>query len=238
MASASSSLENTNLVDSFRATAEVVANRLGRYGLTTRAYLDPSLPRFRELAPIQQRNALDQLKVYLQSIELAEANGDRFDDTGRALWYALSALGLVPPSNLFDQIPAGSAIEIYDSENIQIWRNWEVMRVCGYTIEEIHCLEWHRRYERDPAITAQCFELVGRLMAATSDIIVPDVPGHDILESCSQERFHLSVRFQLAARLNDRQGKTVAFLLASEVPTAYKTRELPLDDLKPYLVEV
>jgi hypothetical protein len=236
MALANSTDQNFDYVDSFRVLAEKISARLVPYGLTMRPYLDGSLPLYRELPAEQQRVALDQARIYLQSIEMAEANGDRFDDTGRALWYALSALGLVPPSDLFNQIPAGSAIEIYDSQNIQIWRNWEVMRVTGYTIEEIHCLEWHKRYERDPAITAQCFELVAKLMGGVADIIVPEVPGHDLLESCSQDRFYLNVRFQLAARLNDRQGNTVAFLLASAVNDAYKTRDLPLDP-KPYLVE-
>jgi len=223
MASATDKSEGFDVIDSFRILSDRVAQLLSACGTPVRAYLDSGLPLYRALPEKKQKAALDQLRVFLQSIEMAAKDGKGFDDP-RSLWYALSALKLVPPSDLFDRIPSGSAIEIYDGENIQIWRNWEVMRVCSYTIEEIHCLEWHVRYDRQDVVTAQCFDLVNTLFNGESDIVIPSVPEHEITESRSQERFYLKVDFKIASKLRDRDGQPIAFLLASAVNAAYKTR--------------
>lgn len=222
----------SNLVTEFRDLAETVAGRLVACGLETKPYADPSVSSYSALTPEVQKSRLENLRVYLQTIEMAEKSGDRFEDS-RSIWHGLSALGLVPPSDLFAKLPPDSAIEVYDLQGIQIWRNWETMRVCSYTLEEIFSLEWHRRYDRDERITAQCFQAVMEVMSGQKgEILDPEIPTHFLLETCSQERFLLNIKFRLIARLKDRDGNPAGFLVASSVISARKTKELDLSSLK------
>ena len=242
MANVKSTLEDENFdfVEAFRISAEEVAERMSRYGLTVRPYQNATLPHYKSLSTEQQRRSLKNLSVYLQSIKLTEANGDRFDDSGRSLWHALSALGFVPPSDLFAKLPPGVAVEIYDTDGIQVWRNWETMRVCSYTLEEIHTMEWHRRYERDERINALCFQVISDILEGrVSEVYDPKIPTHALLETCSMEGFLLDVQFEFLARLKDRQGQPAAFLLAATVKSAKKTRALDLGPaLRPVEVDL
>jgi hypothetical protein len=214
----------------FRETADKVCELLGKYDLKVVGYHSSELPYFSAL-PIQKQNeSLALLKTFLQSAEVTEAFGEKLDDHERSLWGALSAMGLIPPSDLFSSLRPGAAIEIYDLEGLQIWRNFTCMQYCSYTLEEVYSVEVYTRYNRDAEKLSACIAKVGDLLTGKSpEIFDPEVAPDILEETFSQDRLRLEVHHQLFCRLKNRQGTVTAWLVMSgaKLLEKQKTELLP-----------
>ena len=195
----------------FRSTATEISKRAGDLGINVTPFRDFTLPLFRGLALEMQKTILLQLQRYLDSLRFAANAGERLDDPGRAAWSALSYLGLLPPSEFFPHLGANSIVEFYSLDGLQIWRNFEFMKLCSYTLEEVYCLKWFKRYSREAEISAACLKCVESLLTSSEhEIIFPQIPSHVIEETCSIERLAIRMKFDMVARLKDRQGGGLA----------------------------
>ena len=223
---------NIDLTSEFKILADQIAALASKYGITLKGYRSPELPLFQALPGAKQQEVIALAKKYYASLVAIEAMGERLDNHTRSTWAALSGLGLVPPSDLFNHFNAGSAVEIYDLNNLQIWRNFETFKVCSYTLEEIYCIEWFHRYERSLEISQACISYVtDLLMGKTEDIVFPDIPSHILDETCSIEKLRLEMRFILICRLMDREGKLAAFAVISSAKLVARK----VDPLRPNL---
>lgn len=207
-----------NPVNEFRELADAVVTLCARYEVQVRSYANPELPLFSALSPAAQEKALRGLRTYLASLKMVEDHDEDLRDDQRSLWYALSTLGLLPPSQLFSLFKSGEVIEIYDMEGFQIWRNFNFLKICSYTLEEMYSIEWHRRYRRSSEKSQECLEKIGLLMSQKSPEIYNALIGEHILEETeSRERLMLSARHDWLIRLNDRAGIFSAWMGISTV---------------------
>lgn len=205
-------------LNEFRELADAVVNLCARYGVKVVAYADPELPFFSVLSAAAQEKALRGLRAYLESLKVVEDHGEDLRDDQRSIWYALSTLGLLPPSQLFALFKSGEVIEIYDMEGFQIWRNFNFLKICSYTLEEMYSIEWHRRYRRSDEKSQECLEKIGILLSQQSPEIFNALIGEHILEETqSKELLLLNARHDWLVRLNDRAGVFSAWMGISTV---------------------
>lgn len=209
---------NEEFFSQFRAVAEKVSAITARHGVTVKPYRSSELPLFRQLSFEAQGLALSQLNTFLKSLELFEDQEENLGEQDRALWYALSAFGLLPNSDMFKLFKSSDVVEIYDMEGFQIWRNFNFLKICSYNLEEMYSIEWFRRYERKPEDVKACGEAINDLLTGkTPEISMVQVPYHQIRETDSSEQLHLGVTYQWIARLKDRSGQLAAWMVCSSV---------------------
>ncbi len=207
---------NIERISEFKLAADKICAIAAKKNLTIKGYHSPELPLYSALSETKQEEALLLVKAYLQSMESAEAMGECLDSVDRSLWHALSTMGLLPPSDLFARLKPNAVIEIYDLQGLQIWRNFNFMRVCSYTLEEIYSIEWFKRYKRDEKYTEECVKNVTSLLSGeTSEVYKPDMSLQVMEETCSQDRLMIRASYDLLSRLKNRDGELAAWLVAT-----------------------
>jgi len=202
----------------FRHIADQICAIADKYQVKIRGYHSSELPHFRALPQARQETVLLRLKAFLGSMEVTESMGERLDSQKRALWCGLSALGLVPPSELFSRIDDNSEIiEIYNLEGFQVWRNFNYFDVCSYTLEEIYSIDWNDLYLRSDEKTEECRQKITALLTGqTPDLFDANVENHEITELCSQYRFVVEARHGILCRLKDKGGQLAAWVVVSK----------------------
>jgi hypothetical protein len=215
----------------FREIADRISEIASKDSLELKGYHSSELPLFSALSSDKQAEVLKELRVFLNTMERASAHGDSLSSADRSVWHALVTLGMVPPSEMFDRFKQGDVVEIYDLKGIQVWRNLNFLKICSYTLEEMHSLEWADRYVRDSAKTEECMQKMGMmLMGQTPEIYDCNISEHILEETSSVDRFVLEARHNWAARLKNNQGEVVGCLITSQVKllgkslSAWKTR--------------
>jgi hypothetical protein len=202
----------------FRVIADKISEIAATHSLRVVGYYAPELPLYSKLSAQKQSDVISQLQVFLQTMQSAATAGDRLDNSERSLWHALSTLGLIPPSDMFSHVCADDVVEIYDLEGIQIWRNFNFMKICSYTLEEMYSIDWPSRYKRDPERTAECMgELEKVLSGRVPEFHFADIPEHLLEETSSTERYVLSAKHDWIGKLKPQTGGTPAWIVLSKV---------------------
>jgi hypothetical protein len=205
-------------VREFREISDKISGLATNFSLQVIGYHSPELPLYSQMSEQKQATALSQLKVFLQTMESAAAAGESLDDSGRSLWHALSTLRLIPPSGMFSYVRPDHVIEIYNLENVQIWRSLNFHKFCSYTLEEMYSIEWTNRYRRDPGKVEECIEKVTSLVQGkTPDIYFTGIAEHTLDETSSSLRLILRADHEWLGRLKDQSGVLTAYIVASSV---------------------
>lgn len=224
---------STNTSQSFRQYSDRLVSLLKTEGIVRLPYESPELPIFNSLTSEQQEDSLALLKYYLESLEDVLSAGEKLSNNSTALWCALKKLGIKPPSDFFSHLRETDCIELYDANHIQIWRNLNMMRVMTHTTEQVFCLPWPYRYERDPVALQKCLEIIESLFNA-------EVPGgltinieNLILEKESTELLQLDVVHRYAAPVTDNYHQTCGYLVVSSVDIIGSNNDLMGETMEP-----
>jgi hypothetical protein len=197
----------------FKEIADKITEIAAKYSVSVKGYHSPELPLFNSLSSEKQTLAI-------------EDSGARLDNQEKSLWGALSTLGFVPPSDLFHRFESDDAIELYDLNGIQIWRNLNTMKICSYTLEEVYSIEWFKRYVRDAEISRNCESHVGALLTGNSEIHCVNLPEHVVEETCSSEGLIISLKINWLARFKNASSQLAGFMVVSKAAIIGKKVEL------------
>lgn len=186
-------LENQNSTcpqrrEEFKWLTQKICALFATEGVRCQAYR-PGAPHFSNLPQAKQDEVLEYLRFYLELCMGQIAAGDRLSDNLSFTWRALKRLGFVPRSDLFNHLTDEDVIEIYNSDNRQLFRNLRFFDHCSYTLEELCTLEWWTLFERDQKITMKLFEAAEKIFRGeiTETIIPTDIEPHIIKETQSLE---------------------------------------------------
>lgn len=96
------------------------------------------------------------------------------------LWTFLVDKKLKYPIDLFSHIANGDIIEVYDSNNKQVFRSYDFFKYCMYSLDELYSTPWNELYHRDEKHIAEYMRLLYVLNSTHSnDVhIVKTVPPH------------------------------------------------------------
>jgi len=205
-------------VREFCEISDKISALAANFSLRVIGYHSPELPLYDQMSEQRQVTALAQLKVFLQTMESVTTAGESLDDAGRSLWHTLSTLRLIPPSDMFSHIRPDHVIEIYNLENIQIWRSLNFYKFCSYSLEEMYSMEWTNRYRRDPGKIEECIQKVTSfLQGETPDIYFTEIAEHTLDETSSSLKLILRAKHEWLGRLKDQNGVLTGYIVASSV---------------------
>ena len=215
-----------SLESEFKLIADEISNLFEKNGQPIRPYRDPRLIYYSQLDKARQQSSLHRLKIFLSSITSTLDAGDQLSNNSRALWHAIGTLGFRPDSEVFSKLQDDDVIEVYDSQGTQIWRNFNYMKICSYSLEEIICHDWPTLYRRDPKITELLIQvMIETLSGQQYGPRFIDVDFHMVAESFSESQFQLHVRHDYICPLLGPTKSCDGFVITSKVKILRKTDE-------------
>ena len=198
----------------YRRQLEDLSTLLGHFGYSIKAYKDSNLPFFQKLSPAYQQNVLKALDAYLYALR-AEYLQEKFS-AERFVVQFLFRIGIVPTDDLNDTIRNERYIQIYNSDQIQIFRSLACYERCSFTLEQMTTRPWYELWERDSLFYYACFGLAAtalRFIKFTK--LKLDFPHHRVTEIDSTESFSFEYKIKSLSALT-RQGKLQAALLIED----------------------
>ncbi len=208
------SKQNEKLRIEFIALATGLAKMLNNEGTKTQAGLE-GFPHFEQLRPQEKTAAIESLRFFHDLCRDQVDEGQPLRDSKKFTWRALVKLGLSPQSDFLDRIESGDIVELYNDEQIQVFRNLEFFDICSYTIEELFCIEWWRLFRRDEDILKSIVLLVGELFQKKYPTGVSGpLPRHLVVECISRDKFKMDFYMKYIGPLY--KNKKVSALICIE----------------------
>lgn len=208
-------VENRPLNLEYRHQLESVTKLLRGCGYEVRAYQHPHLPHFSRLSHSQQHEVLQALMAYGEALaEVCE-----FDDNidmRQFIWRFLVRLGIAPSEDLFSTLENESFIQIYNLDELQIFRSLRCFERCSFTLEELTSKSWYELWHRDSlffyALTGLVTKII-RVMKPTK--LRLDFPYHTVREIDSECLFDFRYKIKTVSILT-RKSKALAAVLIED----------------------
>lgn len=187
---------------------------LAKENIAVRPFL-PGLPYFNRLTPQLQKEVIKSIKFYTDLCSEHVTEGYKLKDSNTFTWRAFRAYGLVPVSDLFSYIKSNDIIEVYSTENRQIFRNFQYFQYCSYSIEELYSVEWWHLFARDESITKKIMEEAYQVFnGETQGIFFSKTERHQVKELISQDKLSnfYKLKFLSALKANKRIEAVIAVI--------------------------
>lgn len=193
----------TDYTSDFRTMALQIAKFGAKAGVKIRPFKDEDLPYFSKLPIDKRKQIISSLDFLIRVCEATIKNGYSADDSAQLTWYAIKELGWRPSSDLFEKIDNDSIIEIYDTNNLQVFRNFNFFDFCSYTLEEIHCIPWTTLYYRpDESITKEILRHISDHFESHSYTTkYVGIPKHSVKETRSAQKYELFISLEYISLL-------------------------------------
>lgn len=140
--------QHPKLNESFIAESLRALSYIHQTNKQIRPFVNEQLPYFNPLSEIGKSAVLANLRLFNQVCEQVVASGESVRDSRVMLWHVLKMLDFIFPSDLFDHITSDHLVEVYDFNNIQIFRNLRFFDVTSYSLEELLCRPWVEIFSR------------------------------------------------------------------------------------------
>jgi hypothetical protein len=151
--------------------------------------------------------------------QIQESNISLIDDR-QLTWKALMLLGLKPPADLLDFILDGDVVEIYNRDQIQMFRNLRFFELCSYPVADVLVRDWPSLYERTPDLSEDLLTFVGETFAGGFGVRRFPSSPHFLTERNSVEKRQFKVVEGYLAPLWSRSepfGEVTAVLATKKV---------------------
>lgn len=186
---------------------------LQKYGYTVKAYEHPSLPHFSRLSTKQQEEVLRALLAYSEALKEVCKFDDNVD-MGQFVWRFLLHLGIVPSEDLFSTLHNEHFIQIYNLDQIQIFRSLRCFERCSFTLEQLTCKSWYELWERDNLFFYALTGLVTKLVQFIKPTKLRlDFPYHKVREVDSECLFEFRYKIKIVSVLTRQKQPQVAVLI-------------------------
>ena len=137
----------------------------------------------------------------------------------KLLQRALDKFGLrAKDSELDFKISDGDIFEIYNSEGLQIYRNWNFFKFCSYSLAELLTYDWTTLYERPTSVVNALMGLLPQIFGPDATTIQYEIPEYVLTERYLERTKAFKVKMKLASPLLDRQtGAVSSFITTGKV---------------------
>jgi hypothetical protein len=201
-------------IDRLRTLLQEFETQFEREKLCIQAFTpNAPLADFAQLPLERQQLILKGFEQYYTLCSSAVESGSSLAEGKRLLWRILAARGLRCPSDLLDRIGEDEVIEIYDTELVQIFRNFRFIELCNYAMDRVLSCEWPTLFSRPPAVDHEIFQIVGRLLRGeiTGTMDCP-LPEYVLQETQTEEQGRFLIHHGIASPLHDANHQVVAFV--------------------------
>ena len=185
-------------------------------GYPIQAFTDSSRSRFLDFSFDEQSQLLSSLETCNSICESAVQNGIALRKNGLALaWWAMKSFKLRPTSGVFSYLKPGDIIEIYDQNDVQIFRTFDFLKCVSYSLDEVHTYRWWELYERAEAVTEKMLSVAKEVGSATRPItFLAPFATHSMTEKFSARRLVAQVESRLVSTLMGPDGEPRAYMNA------------------------
>ncbi len=232
--------KNAEYTSRFKQCALLINSIFEKNGFTVIPFRKDDLPIFSSLSPERQAEATYYIELYCAILLQSEIkNSSKDNNNADSLWVALIYLQWHQPSDFFSYLKPDDKIEIYNTQGIQIWRNFNVMRICSYSIEEMYCYTWPERYLRSDEDTNKIMSTVQKVLSHKERKVFREaIANHNVIERFSEKQFILEASHEYFCPLLDRQGIVSGFIVTSKVDVVGSNLNRKDARLKSHLHEV
>lgn len=213
----SHAFENEFTKDNFKQVLESLSEIHARFGIGLPPYSDPSLVWYGQLSQLEQKSAFNMANTYHGICQSIESDGASLRDNRVFLWRGLKELGLNFDNDLFDRITEDDLIEVYNSQNIGLFRNLKFYDFISYPMEDIYCRPWTDLFTRpDLEKSMKLVEAAESVFNKNGQTVNTKSLGfHRVIETDSPERLKMDVLVKELHPLFD-QNQKVSALVAVE----------------------
>ncbi|RYZ82587.1 MAG: hypothetical protein EOP06_21425 [Proteobacteria bacterium] len=207
-------ISDTQLIEVYRAQLERLSGLCASIGISRPAYLSKELPHFQKLSSEAKIAAVTSIQFFLKICEEATASGEQLMDTKRLTWRALRHFGFVPSEDLFSTMTEDTIVEVYNTDNIQVFRNFEFFKFCSYTLEDTFCRPWPELFRRpDPFIAKAVQDRLTEVLNTGSRSLVPSgISSHVVEEIDSLRLNRMMLEIRDFAALYDKQNQLAGYI--------------------------
>lgn len=192
---------------------ESVSNVLSIYGLKIKPYNDIKNLHFLNLNFESQLKTIDHFGVYAEVV-IETHKSHTLKDSKVLLWNMLKRLGYYSMDDVFTKIKDHHIIEIYNSQNVQIFRNLSFFKICSYSLDEILSIPWWKLYSREDKISQEIFKFGSLILSGEIDhSIEPEIPTHILCETASSSNYKVNIEINCMSGLTDHIGSRAALVL-------------------------
>ncbi len=195
------SSRSLQLNEQFKMAAQKVCVMLAAEGIYRKPYIE-GLPYFSVLADDQKAEIVRSLTFFAELCQEQVSEGYKLKDNLSFTWRAFKKLGLIPRADIFNHLTDDDIVEIYSSENRQLYRNFKFFEFCSYTFEELHSLEWWSLFERESAKTMEIFDAVSKVISGeVTGTYFPPIEPHLLKEIRSADCLSMTYEVKLVSPL-------------------------------------
>lgn len=197
----------------YKEACESLAGILRKNGIThIKPYSDPEVPRLH--AHNNPRRAIETLETYVDVIAANDRDGGSFADSKQILWRMLRRLKYSPQSDIFEKIHDHNILEIYTSDNWQIFRNLNFFRHVSMTIDEMATFYWQRDSKRHMKVHLEALAIATRLRFGTlrKTMDLRHWPAHFTKELVG-EGWLIEIRLQYVSPLRGTNGEFLGLVV-------------------------
>jgi hypothetical protein len=200
--------------EEFVSLAQKLADLFIAEGYPLIPFNNSNVPYFRLLDSSTKALVINNLKFYLELCEEQVRENYSLNDSKTLLWKMIKKMKLVPSSDMLNHVKDGHVIEVYDRNNIQLFRNAEFLNICSYTIEDVYCRPWTDLYERDVFTIQQIGLAIGELFSGKQKgTFKPRIPTHSLIEKESAFQHRIVIDVDALSPLFDGNNNIVAFIV-------------------------
>lgn len=187
---------------------------LGRHGKPVEAYHDHQFSRLRSHhSPFE---VITVLQNWVEVLEQAEAAKESLTDDKTLIWRMLKKLDLIPTSDMLGHLHDEDTIEIYTTDNWQIFRNLNFFDYLDATVDEISTIVWSRDSKRKVGITIEALKIV--FLMKTKQLkktLIAKVPTHAAHLNLSGKKQAVEIQIKIVAPLF-RNRQVEAYLVTNK----------------------
>ena len=210
------------LADTFRELALELSHIGASIDVPIRAFKTEAMPYFMAMDLNGQQDAVMKLAQYVSICQDVLASGGDLRSTRTFVWRAFRAFGMKPNASFFESMSEDHVVEIYDLNNVQIFRNFRFFEFCSYTLEDVFTRPWTDLFIRkQPAQTTNIVGFIEKLVASGShETVTPHAGVQHTREANSELMHEVDLEIDSAALLFNEANVPAALIVCEKVEFA------------------
>ncbi len=144
-------------------TVESLARYISNYGYPCRAFTPESLQKFTAFPEAKKREILAQLNTLIHVIVQNQVDNPIVDPNDHPekglIQKTLDFYGFEFRDDFWSVVDKEEIVEIYNQEEIQIFRTFNFFKTCAYSLMELLTNEWFVLWERPSIVIEKMFEI-------------------------------------------------------------------------------
>lgn len=201
-------------IAAYQRDLEELSKLLSTIGYSMKPYADASLPLFHNLLPEARQQVATALHAYVGALRAELAS--EYASPERFVLQFLFRLGQAPSSELSGILRNEKFIQIYNRDNLQIFRSLACYERCSFTLEQLTSRTWFELWERDNlfymAFVGMAHKMRDVVRFSSFNF---DFPFHKVTEIDSSEGYSFHYKLKTVCGLT-RQNQIQSALLVED----------------------